>query len=359
MSEVIMYVNSHEVCNVLSKLYDPYQGELLVESGQLTVEDNSVRVLLPYPAQGYHSVLSEQIRVLLADNFPNKSFDISVSSGFSAHENARGMDSMPHVKNTLVVASGKGGVGKSTVALAIAKSYVEDGASVGLLDADIYGPSLPQLIDNWDDKPDLDENDMMLPIQVDGLSVMSIGHLVRPESAVAWRGPMATQALNQLLTKTCWGSLDILVIDMPPGTGDIYLTLSQKVPVTASVIVTTPHPLSFYDARRSLHLFQRVDIPVLGIIENMSFFSCSNCSHRHFLFGQGAGDRLANEARIDLLGQLPLSIGSGCDSDFKVKISDIARKLAVSLSRLKSKSSRRVKIEIKPIAKGNGKDNGS
>ncbi|CUT17237.1 MULTISPECIES: Mrp/NBP35 family ATP-binding protein [Candidatus Ichthyocystis] len=356
-----MGVSSSAIYSVLSEIYDPYQELSLVAAGQITVSGKSIRVSIPYPSQCYHVILREQIQNLLDKHFPGEAFNMDISGGFSVHENARGMASIPGVKNTLVIASGKGGVGKSTVALAIAKAYVKEGASVGILDADIYGPSLPQMVGCREEKPEINSDNKMIPIEAEGLTVMSIGYLVRPEAAVAWRGPMATQALTQLLMQTEWGSLDVLVIDMPPGTGDIYLTLSQKIPVTAAVVVTSPHSLAFDDARRSVHLFNRVDIPVLGIVENMSFFYCSACDHKHFLFGQGAGERLANDVGTSLLGQLPFShtVDDGGDHYFKTECSELSRRVGARLSQLREQAEERVKIEIKPVVTGKGASDGN
>jgi ATP-binding protein involved in chromosome partitioning len=210
------------------------------------------------------------------------------------------------VKNIVAVASGKGGVGKSTVAVNLALAWAAAGAQVGILDADIYGPSQPLMLGLVGQHPSSPDGKHIRPLQAHGLAAMSIGFLVDPAQAVVWRGPMVTQALSQLLTDTDWGELDYLVVDMPPGTGDIQLTLSQRVPVAGAIIVTTPQDIALADARKGLAMFEKVSVPVLGIIENMSLHVCSSCGHVDHIFGAGGGARLAAEYGVTLLGELPL-----------------------------------------------------
>ena len=216
-------------------------------------------------------------------------------------------DPLPQVRNIIAVASGKGGVGKSTVAVNLALALAAEGAKAGILDADIYGPSQPLMLGSKD-RPTSPDGTLMNPIRAHGLQAMSIGFLIDEEQPMIWRGPMVTQALQQLLTTTVWQDLDYLVIDLPPGTGDIQLTLSQRIPVSGAVIVTTPQDIALLDARKALQMFRRVEVPVLGIVENMSTHVCSKCGHEEAIFGAGGGERLAQQYGVELLGQLPLDI---------------------------------------------------
>lgn len=215
--------------------------------------------------------------------------------------------SIPQVKNILAIASGKGGVGKSTTAVNLALAFSKKGMRIGILDADIYGPSIPLML-GITTRPEVTPEKKIHPIMAHGIQSMSIGYLVDEKAPMAWRGPMATGALQQLLNDTLWDNLDYLIIDLPPGTGDIQLTLAQKIPVTAAVIVTTPQDLALLDARRAYEMFQKVKVPVLGIIENMSIHICSQCGHAESIFGQGGGHKMAEHYHIPLLGQLPLDI---------------------------------------------------
>jgi len=232
---------------------------------------------------------------------------VSVDSRIVAHAVQRGVKRVPGVKNIIAVASGKGGVGKSTTAVNLALALAAEGATVGILDADIYGPSQPTML-GISGKPESTDGKSIEPMEGHGLQAMSIGLLIDPETPMVWRGPMVTQALQQLLNETRWRDLDYLVIDLPPGTGDIQLTLSQQVPVTGAVIVTTPQDIALLDARRGLQMFRKVNIPILGIVENMSTHICSQCGHEEHVFGAGGGERMATDYDVDLLGSLPLDI---------------------------------------------------
>jgi ATP-binding protein involved in chromosome partitioning len=212
------------------------------------------------------------------------------------------------VSNVIAIASGKGGVGKSTTAANLALALHRDGASVGVLDADIYGPSQPLMLGLAGQRPTSEDGKTMLPLRAHGLQVMSMGFLIDPDQPMVWRGPMVTQALNQLLQQTRWSALDYLIVDMPPGTGDIQLTLSQRVPVSGAVIVTTPQDIALLDARKGLQMFRKVSVPVLGIVENMSTHICSNCGHAEAIFGSGGGERMARDFDVELLGRLPLEL---------------------------------------------------
>jgi ATP-binding protein involved in chromosome partitioning len=211
---------------------------------------------------------------------------------------------LPGVKNTIAVASGKGGVGKSTVAASLAVSLALDGAKVGLLDADIYGPSIPLMM-GIHDRPQL-ENQKLIPLEAHGVKVMSIGFLVDPMQAIIWRGPMVSGAVKQFMSDVGWGDLDYLIFDLPPGTGDIHLTLVQTIPLSGAVIVTTPQDISLADARKAFTMFHKVNVPVLGIIENMSYYVCGNCGHRDEIFATGGGQKAAVELGTPLLGEIPI-----------------------------------------------------
>lgn len=215
------------------------------------------------------------------------------------------MNPVPNIKNIIAVASGKGGVGKSTTAVNLALALAAEGHRVGILDADIYGPSVPTML-GVHTRPDVKEQKKIVPMMAHGIQSMSIGYLVETETAMIWRGPMVSGALLQLLNETLWDNLDYLIIDLPPGTGDIQLTLAQKIPVNGAVIVTTPQDLALMDARRAYEMFRKVEVPVLGVIENMSLHICSACGHAESIFGEGGGDRLAQQYDIPLLGKLPL-----------------------------------------------------
>jgi ATP-binding protein involved in chromosome partitioning len=241
-------------------------------------------------------------------------FPVSPKSPVVAHAVQRGLSLIPGIANIVAIGSGKGGVGKSTTAANLAIAMAHQGARVGLLDADIHGPSVPILM-GLHGKPELVDGQHMRPLQAHGLKVMSMGFLIPSEQAVVWRGPMLAQGLDQLLRQTNWGELDYLVVDMPPGTGDIPLTLAQRVPLTGAVIVTTPQDLSVADARRAANMFEKVGVRLLGLIENMAVHLCSQCGHADHLFGQGGGERLAQAAGVPLLGSLPLDAAIGIDAD--------------------------------------------
>ena len=267
----------------------------------------SIKIELGFPAESALSAYKEQLVAAVTASTGIDQVNLEISTKIVAHGVQRNLKPIAGVKNIIAVASGKGGVGKSTVAANIALALSADGASVGLLDADIYGPSQPTMVGVAGEQPISEDGKTMQPVPAHGLQVMSIGFLVDPDQAMIWRGPMVTSALNQLLQQTQWDDLDYLIVDMPPGTGDIQLTLSQQVPVSGAVIVTTPQDIALLDARKGLAMFRKVAVPILGIIENMSTHVCSSCGHEEAVFGAGGGEKMAEDFDVELLGQLPLS----------------------------------------------------
>ena len=269
---------------------------------------------LGFPAAGYRDTLAAALRDRLAALPGISDLAIKVESKIVSHEVQKGLKPLPGVKNIIAVASGKGGVGKSTTAVNLALALRAEGAVVGLLDADIYGPSQPRMLGSTD-RPQSPDGKSLNPVVSHGIQSMSIGYLIEEETPMVWRGPMVTQALEQLLRDTRWQDLDYLVIDLPPGTGDTQLTLSQKVPVSGAIIVTTPQDIALLDARRGLKMFEKVEVSVLGIVENMSIHVCSQCGHEEHIFGQGGGERMAEQYKVPFLGSLPLDIRIRAETD--------------------------------------------
>lgn len=265
-----------------------------------------VDISLGFPAKRLIPEIESTVRALLSEMDLPGEIELRIGSKISSHAVQKNMKPLKGIKNIIAIASGKGGVGKSTTAVNLALALVDDGATVGILDADIYGPSQPLMLGLTGQRPESDDGQTMQPLQAHGLQVMSIGFLVDPDQPMIWRGPMVTSALNQLLQQSNWDDLDYLIVDMPPGTGDIQLTLSQQVPVSGAVIVTTPQDIALLDARRGLQMFKKVAVPVLGIIENMSTHVCSSCGHEEAIFGSGGGQKMADDFELELLGQLPL-----------------------------------------------------
>lgn len=325
-------------------------GELgSVERVSVTEGQVVVAVELAIPAQRLEQPLSEAIWAAIKD-LPGVE-QVAVEMGWTI-EAGRVIDAnaaIPNVKNIVAVASGKGGVGKSTTAVNLALALQAEGARVGVLDADIYGPSIPALLGVGSQRPQVvngPEGQKMLPIEAHGLCSISMGYLVTEQTPMVWRGPMASGALQQLLQQTAWPELDYLVVDMPPGTGDIQLTLSQKVPVTGSVVVTTPQDIALLDAKKGIEMFRKVHVPVLGVIENMATHICSNCGHEEHIFGEGGGERIARDYQTQLLGSLPLNLAirqqadGGCptvaadpESDLAMLYRVIAIKVAAGLAK--------------------------
>jgi ATP-binding protein involved in chromosome partitioning len=265
-----------------------------------------VTIRLGFPLAASGEELIEALRVHSAAALGGATIEFTIVSSVVAHAVQHGLKPLPGVHNLIAVASGKGGVGKSTVAVNFALALAAEGARVGLLDADIYGPSQPRMLGLLGKRPETRDGKLLEPLVAHGIEAMSIGFLVDEQQPMAWRGPMVTSALNQLLTQTRWGDLDYLVVDMPPGTGDIQLTLAQRVPVSGAVIVTTPQDIALADARKGLEMFQKVHVPVLGVVENMSLHICSRCGHEEHIFGEHGGRNLADEYGVPLLGALPL-----------------------------------------------------
>jgi ATP-binding protein involved in chromosome partitioning len=304
----------------LSTYTDPYLDQSLGAAkaiGSVESRDEVVRVelLLGFPCADYAPELHAALQAHLGPLLGNARLELNLRAQITAHAVQKTLKPLESVKNVVAVASGKGGVGKSTTAANLALAWAAQGAKVGLLDADIYGPSQPLMMGLSGSKPVSTDGKHMTPLRAHGVEVMSIGFMIDQEQPMAWRGPMVTQALTQLLGDTLWGDLDYLVIDMPPGTGDIQLTLAQRVPVSGAVIVTTPQDIALLDARRGLKMFEKVEVRVLGVVENMSMHVCSACGHVEHIFGSGGGARMAAQYGVRLLGELPLDIRIREDAD--------------------------------------------
>jgi ATP-binding protein involved in chromosome partitioning len=322
-----MSISEQQVQLVLKELVDANTGKDFFSSRtvrNLKIDGANVAldIELGYPAQSQFEAIRHQVHDKLASLPGIGKVSVNVRSKIVAHTVQAGVKLIPGVKNIIAVASGKGGVGKSTTAVNLALALVAEGASVGLLDADIYGPSQPQML-GISGRPDSPDGKSILPMRAYGLQAMSIGFLIDQETPMVWRGPMVTQALLQLLNDTRWDDVDYLIVDLPPGTGDIQLTLAQKVPVTGAVIVTTPQDIALLDAIKGLRMFEKVGIPILGIVENMSLHICSKCGHEEHIFGSGGGERMAKENEVEMLGALPLDL-SICEQTDNGKPSVVA-----------------------------------
>jgi ATP-binding protein involved in chromosome partitioning len=305
-------ISEQQVQSVLSEITDLSTGKDYVKSKEarnIRIDGCNVAldIVLGYPAKSVIQSIRKQVTDKLATIPGIGSVNVDVSSKIVSHSVQRGVKLIPGVKNIIAVASGKGGVGKSATAVNLALALAAEGASVGILDADIYGPSQPQML-GITGRPESLDGKNLEPMMAHGIQAMSIGLLVDTDSPMVWRGPMVTQALQQLLNETRWHDVDYLIIDMPPGTGDIQLTLAQKVPVTGAVIVTTPQDIALLDARKGLKMFEKVGIPIIGIVENMSTHICSSCGHEEHIFGAGGGDKMCKDYNTELLGSLPLDI---------------------------------------------------
>jgi len=307
-----MALTPEGLTDALKAVADPNTGKEFVASRslrnlQVSEGDVSFDIELGYPAKSQHATIRKAL-VAAAKTVPGvENVSVNIVTKVISHAVQRGVQLMPNVKNIIAVASGKGGVGKSTTAANLALALASEGATVGLLDADIYGPSQPMMM-GIEGRPDSADGKTMEPMERHGVQVMSIGFLVDQDQAMIWRGPMATQALEQLLRQTNWKDLDYLIVDMPPGTGDIQLTLSQRVPMTGAVIVTTPQDIALLDAKKGIKMFEKVGVPILGIVENMAVHICSNCGHAEHIFGADGGKKMAAEYQMEYLGALPLDI---------------------------------------------------
>ncbi|ODS97400.1 MAG: ATP-binding protein [Lautropia sp. SCN 69-89] len=344
-----MSVTVEQVNEALKAIVDPNTQKDLVASREVRnvrVEGGEVAVdvELGYPARSQIEPIRRQVVAALRALPGVTNVSANVYQKIVAHSVQRGVKTLPGVKNIIAVASGKGGVGKSTTAVNLALALAAEGASVGMLDADIYGPSQPTML-GITGRPESRDGKTLEPMEGHGIQASSIGFMIDLDTPMVWRGPMVTQALEQLLRDTNWRDLDYLVIDMPPGTGDIHLTLAQKIPVTGAVIVTTPQDIALIDARKGLKMFEKVGVPILGIVENMAIHVCSNCGHAEHIFGQGGGERMAKEYDIEYLGGLPLDIrireqaDSGKptvvadpDSEVAAIYRQIARRVAVKIA---------------------------
>jgi len=311
---------------LLRSIQDPHTGRPLNDAvrGLAVHEDRAaVDIRLDYPAAGWRERLAELVDSRVRGVEGIKAVTVDIDWQIPQHAVQGGLDPLSGVRNIIAVASGKGGVGKSTVSANVALALMAEGASVGVLDADIYGPSIPRML-GLAGKPETSDDRHILPMRAHGLQAMSIGVLVETDQAMIWRGPMATQALQQMLGETKWEGLDYLIVDLPPGTGDIQLTLAQRIPVAGAVCVTTPQDVAVDDVRRAVAMFNKVKVPVLGVIENMSTHVCSSCGHEEAIFGTGGGERIASETGVPLLGQLPLiaDIGRSTDEGRPIVVSD-------------------------------------
>ncbi len=346
-------ITKDAILKSLSKVIDPDLRKDIVTLGfvkDITIENEDVSVViqLTTPACPMKDKMRNEAEQFMKELGVTGKITINMTSNVVTHNNSRKEAVLPGVKNTIAVASGKGGVGKSTIAVNLAVALAMEGVKVGLIDADIYGPSIPLMMKTEGEAPKMITKDgvnKLLPLERYGVKLMSIGFLVDPDQAVIWRGPMASGALKQFMSEVEWGELDYLIFDLPPGTGDIQLTLVQTIPLTGSVIVTTPQDISLADARKGLRMFEKVQVPVSGIIENMSYFICKKCGHRENIFSNGGGEKAAKELNVPFLGDIPINTGIRACGDLgdpivhydpeceqSEQIRKIARNLAAQIS---------------------------
>lgn len=339
--------------SALAGYADPYLDSDLVAAGcvrdiQMDGDKAIAKIVLGYPAKSLHDALARELEQRLCEVPGVNSAQVDLSSRIATHTVQQGVEPLKNVKNVIAVASGKGGVGKSTVSANLALALAAEGAQVGMLDADIYGPSQPRML-GVSGQPDSNDGKSLEPMMAYGVQAMSIGFLVEEETPMIWRGPMVTQALEQLLKDTNWRDLDYLIIDLPPGTGDIQLTLSQRIPVSGAVIVTTPQDIALLDARKGLAMFEKVNVPVLGIVENMAVHVCSNCGHSEHIFGSGGGQRMADKHEVPFLGSLPLDIRirEDVDNGQPTVIKDPDGDLAQAFKRIARSTAAKLSVQAK------------
>ncbi len=342
-----------QLLQAFSSVVDANTGRDVVSGKQLKslkIEggDVAVDIELGYPAKSQIPGLRQALTAAARSVPGVASVSVNLHSKIVAHAVQRGVQLLPSVKNVIAIASGKGGVGKSTTTVNLALALAAEGASVGIMDADIYGPSQPMMM-GLSGRPESTDGKTMEPLENYGVQVISIGFLVDADQAMIWRGPMATQALEQLLRQTNWRELDYLLVDMPPGTGDIALTLSQRVPLTGAIIVTTPQDIALLDVQRGVEMFKKVGVPILGIVENMAVYCCPNCGHTEHIFGEGGGQRMADKYGVDHLGSLPLtlSIREQADAGRPTVVADPEGKIAASYREI----ARRAAVKIAQQAK--------
>jgi len=322
----------------LKQYIDPFLGQDLFSAKVVKLlTDKTLKLQFGFPVGDIAAQITAAVQAALP-----QTLDIQISTVIKGHVGQKSLNALPQIKNIIVVASGKGGVGKSTTAVNLALALSKMGARTGLLDADIYGPSVPLMM-GLRTRPEFADKTQLKPIIRHGLQTMSIGYLIGEKAPMVWRGPMVSTAVQQLIHDTLWDNLDYLIVDLPPGTGDIQLTLAQKIPLSAAVVVTTPQDLALIDAARAVEMFQKVQIPVLGIIENMAMHICSACGHNEAIFGEQGGDKFAEQYALPLLGRLPLDkkIRADCDAGSPTATTegaitslyvDIARRLSAKLS---------------------------
>ncbi len=346
-------ITSDQIKAALKEIIDPNLDSNIVKSK--TVKDISidgdkvtVTMQLGYPAENFKVAFAAEIKDKLEAIDGVSTADIDISWKIVSHSVQKNLQPLPNVKNIIAVASGKGGVGKSTTSVNLALALAAEGATVGILDADIYGPSQPRML-GIKGQPEPIDGSKLSPMENHGIQAMSIGFLIEEDTPMIWRGPMVTQALEQLLRDTQWRELDYLIVDLPPGTGDTQLTLSQKIPVSGAVIVTTPQDIALLDARKGLKMFEKVEVSVLGIIENMSTHICSSCGHEEHIFGAGGGALMAEENNVDLLGSLPLdiTIREHADSGHPTVAADPDGKIARIYGEIARRTAARLALQAK------------
>ncbi len=323
-----------QITTILGTIVDPYLGKDLVSAKiihEIAIHDSiiEIRLQFPYPILRQISQLKQRISIAIQTDWPDYQVSLNINWKVRRHKVQKGIKHKSAIKNIIAVASGKGGVGKSTVAVNLALALKELGASVAILDADIYGPSQPLMLGQQGTHAYTHEK-KFLPVESFGIQSISIGYLLKDESPMIWRGPMVSSALQQLLNDTAWAECDYLIIDLPPGTGDIQLTMAQKIPISGAVVVTTPQDISLLDAKKAVKMFNKVEVPVLGIVENMCWHVCENCGHQEALFGNDGGEKMANEFQLPLLAQLPLhaKVREYCDTGNPIVVAEPESKLA-------------------------------